>query len=435
MSEAARKLESSTHPHRSSVLPYSPAQLIRKLVERFPERWAGSDDERHAQEYLAELFQSHADSVELKPFRFSTNLYGVIALHFGIALIGSVVAFWSPIAAAVIQGSVGVLYLLDSARWCYVLRRFVPHCASQNLVAIQSAKGRLRKRVVVVGHVDAARAGICFRLPGAKIASPKTPVWITELLKPMRLAVVGMFVLAGTHLLGHFVPHSWSFPIAFYCFTGLTITLFVLNAEAAVAPIVPGANDNLSGSVAVLYMARVFQHEKPDDVELVYVITGCEEAGTGGAYQLARQLSGEWDPELTSILVLDGLGAGQLSLFVEGEIVPVRSDRQMIRVADKVARRLLGQPLPRYRLPAGATDQVGFAASGFRGIALGCIDPQVGQPANYHSLDDTPENIEEQTLNDSLRFATEFTRQWAQARIEGRHAIPYNEFLPSSTEC
>ena len=82
-----------------------------------------------------------------------------------------------------------------------------------------------------------------------------------------------------------------------------SIAAFLLNLDVVVRNhVVPAANDNLSGCVATLELARRLAGHLPDGIELVTVITGCEEAGAGGATNLARDFvaSGRWSPKNTT---------------------------------------------------------------------------------------------------------------------------------------
>ena len=389
----------------------APLALLRSIVKRFPRRAPGSDDERLAQEFIADEIRPHVDEVRLQPFRFSSSLYLVIAAHFAVGLVGTLVFPWSPNLAAVIYAGCGTAYLLDSARWCYTLRHLLPKCDSLNMIAIQRATAPIQRRIVMVGHVDAAPAGLMFRTPAGRVASRRVASWVTELFKPLRLLVAGMFVMAAIPPLKFVWPEVWTFPITF---VATNVGAFVLVAgclQAAFrAPVSPGANDNASGCTAVVALAAKLRDEKPVGTELVYVTTGCEEAGTGGAYELAKAMKDQWDRRLTTIVVLDAVGAGTMTTYREGEVWPQPSDRALVQRADQIAREVYGDPLPKYRAPAGATDQVAFAAWGFRGIAFGTIDGSVGTPANYHQLSDTPENIDEGVLEASIDFAAEFCR-------------------------
>jgi Zn-dependent M28 family amino/carboxypeptidase len=170
--------------------------------------------------------------------------------------------------------------------------------------------------------------------------------------------------------------------------------------------IVPGANDNLTGCSAVVSLADRLRENVPDDVELVYVISGCEESGRGGAWNLLRAMRGRWSPSDTTVIGLDTLSGGTLRYHVEGEILPRAPGRELCQCAQEVA---LADPRFRgfgpYHPPAGATDVAPFLWHGFDAICLVRVDPQTDIPRNYHVPTDTHANVDFQEVSDAVDYA------------------------------
>lgn len=385
-----------------------PLAMLLRLEAQFPTRPAGSRQELGAQRFLARQIAPWVDSIDFHSFRFNTNLYLLIGLHFLIGLAGTVVGFWSSALAAAIHFSVALLYTLDSTRLWFVIRRILPHCTSQNMIATQTASSPIRKRLVLVAHVDAAREFSMFhwRIGGWKIPLPSG--WVSELLRPFRLAVVALILMAIVEWSRYqSVGLAWDFPIAYFGGNVLIGVIAFSCLRSVHAPVVVGANDNLSGCVGLLAIAKQLDGVIPNDVEVVYVFTGCEESGTGGAYHLAKQFRRTWNPDITSIIVLDGLGGGELTLFLEGEILPVAIDRELVDCVDRIAYETQGQPISRFRMLVGATDLVPFVRFGFKGISMGTIDVNLGMPRHYHLVSDTVRNIDPAELVDSIQFSTE----------------------------
>ncbi len=102
--------------------------------------------------------------------------------------------------------------------------------------------------------------------------------------------------------------------------------------------VVPAANDNLSGCVASLELAKRLVGTLPDDIELVVVITGCEEAGAGGATKLARAFvgSGRWSTGNTTVLALDTFSGGEPRLLQEGELIAQPLPPRLVALADQL---------------------------------------------------------------------------------------------------
>ncbi len=197
------------------------------------------------------------------------------------------------------------------------------------------------------------------------------------------------------------------FPVLFVVSNLFFAVVAILNLQIAWRrQLVPGANDNLSGCAALPVLAHRLLDANLDDVEIVFVVTGCEEAGTGGALALARRMRGEWDRSMTDVVVLDSLSGGSLCLYQEGELLPIPIPQRLRSTAQQVAAQ---DPrfaaLHVFPLPAGATDAMAFMAGGFEAMGVGCVDKKLGTPRHYHLPADCPDNLDYDQLMTTIDFA------------------------------
>lgn len=381
-------------------------QLIRRIVAICPKRSSASRDELRAQTILWAKLRRLGGLPTWHRFRFNRNLYLVLALHFGLATIGSVLFFVYPPLAAAIHLFVAVSYVADSNRTMYLLRRLVPWARASNLLVTFPAAGQVRRRVVFTAHADAAPTGWLFRPRLGRFGSWfRNAPRIAVLFKPLFIITAGLIAVAAVEI------HAWHsgtlrFSGCFYGFTFVFAMGVILNLQIVLTDrTVDGASDNLSGCAALTVLARRLTKSQPDDVEYVFAVTACEEAGTGGGYALARQMRSEWDPAITDILVLDNISGGDLCIFEEGEIIPRRVPRRLLNTAMEVAggderfERLFVFPLP-----AGATDAMPLLAGGYQAMGIGRVDPRLGTPRHYHLPSDTPDNLDYDELMQSIDF-------------------------------
>ena len=380
----------STSPTPSTL---KARDLIESIVTACPRRVAGSVSERRGHEMLAVEFEALGLGPKLLGFRHNRSLYANLALHFALPLVG--VLCWAlghPALAAVCMGVCGVSYTLESEKRLMVLRHLFPFHDSQNLVVTQPATAPLRRRLVVVAHVDAAFTGWIFHPALIKKATAPPPHPRLGFLRkslgiPTVLAWVQAAGAAACAALD--CQATWVWVLAGVMSVPAGLTVF-FNAQVVFKnTVVPGANDNLTGCAAIVEMARRFGGRKPEDVELVWVATGCEEAGTGGAWALAEQMQEHWDPQTTWVLGVDTLSGGTLKAFEEGELG---------RVAIPEAWRALVQAhLPHvatYEIPSGATDALPFLVRGYTAMTLGCVDDEIGAPRHYHRPSDKVANLD-----------------------------------------
>lgn len=375
------------------------------LASLAPTRLTGTPEERAVQDAIAERLKPHGFEATVQPFRFSRHIYGSLAMHFGLALGFLVVGLYVPWLGASGHLVVAVSFYSEAVRRRHLLRLLWPRVATQNLILVKPARESLRRRVVLVAHVDSAYTGLMFHPAVLRQIAKPPPRVLFFLRKQLLLPFVCVLLLMGfeaTHPL--FVPPLWLL-VVLAAPIGL---VFFFNADVVLRNrVVPGAADNLSGCAAQIVVGE--QTSVPPDVELVLVFTGAEEAGTGGAAHLARTCG--WDPSITDVVILDTLSNGTLHLLEEGEIFPVPMPEELAASA-RAAARAVGEPEPTpYPVPAGATDALPFLVEGFRAIALTCIDPEQHAPRNYHHPNDTADRVDPVQLEASTRIAQAMVRE------------------------
>ena len=354
---------------------------IAQIIDACPRRVAGSASERQAHERMARDAEALGLSVELTPLRFNRSIYANMALHFGLATCATALLFWWPAAALLLHLLVGVSYWLDATKRWALLRRLLPWHASQNLVATAPARGPLRHRLVLVAHIDAAFTGWIFHPTMIKLATTPPPLralgFMRKSMWVATLSVFGLALVDGAALaLGPRLPLM----AAAALLTIPPLLTSLMNGQVVLRDeVVPGANDNLSGCWAALELARRLRPDCPQDVELVVVATGCEEAGTGGSWALAQQRLGVWAPEQTTILGIDSLSNGQLHYFIEGELLMQPPPSRLVQL---IQERSPG--VKPFEIPSGATDALPFLARGYEAISFGCVDEAIGAPRHYH---------------------------------------------------
>jgi putative aminopeptidase FrvX len=165
----------------------------------------------------------------------------------------------------------------------------------------------------------------------------------------------------------------------------------------------PGANDNGTGVVAMLAIARALADRPPESMRVLFLSTS-EEATCDGMQAWLGREAPSLPPERTFFLCLETLGSAHL-LILRGEgMVRIREyPERSLALLDGLADEL-GIPLfPDLRL-MNATDAVIPLAHGYQCAAV-CSCTRLKQPANYHWPTDTPENVDYTTLADAIRLS------------------------------
>lgn len=291
------------------------------------------------------------------------------------------------------------------------LARVAPTGVGANAIGRVAARGRSRRTLVLVAHHDTAQTGLAWRHPwlagvglraalarlrGAPApdsmesfsAGPETGfalVALGALLRRPRLRALGGLLLAA--------------PLA-------------LALDVAHGPAVPGASDNATGVAAVLALVEAIGARPFDDVEVIAVLTGCEESGMGGMAAWLRSEGAELDPATTLVLGLDTLGAGEpVVLRAEGPLRAAHYRPRDLDWADRGARRA-GVVSPRRFRIGGWTDPILAVHSGLPTISLLSVNGAAF--TDYHLPTDTPERVDWGSVGRCLALARGIAEAWAE---------------------
>jgi hypothetical protein len=275
------------------------------------------------------------------------------------------------------------------------LRRFLKRQTTTNVVA-EIGDPAATRTLVVHAHHDAARTSFIFdqslarfmteRLPGVMDRVDRWPPLMGLVIGgPTAVAVGAVTGGRRTTALG---------------------ALFAAGTAAVMAhmirePVVPGANDNLSGVAVLLDVARrLEQTPPPPGVRVILLSAGAEEANQEGMLAFARRHFGELPVDGTSFLCLDTVGSPELVL-IEGEgflRMYEYPSQQKERVAS--AAQDAGVHLRRGMRFTFATDGLVPLRRGYQVASLGSVTEHL-MPANYHWPTDTAENVNYCTVADA----------------------------------
>lgn len=370
---------------------------------------------------MAEELQELGLETRVEPFKFSDDLYGNVAVHFGLASLGTALSGLTPHLGLALHLLVGFSYYADSTRQGYLLRRLFPFRPSQNVLGLLPAQDEPALRIVMIAHADAGPTGLLYDPRAVTLLTGRLPKPLRFMERTLAVATWSQFVLAAMELsrivigpLGVVIR-----PLEHIVNLPNLLAALVAGEISLRRHTVPGANDDLSGVAALPILAARLSRTKHPDVELVFVVSGCEEASLGGADALARSMSGTWNRENTVVLGLDSLANGELRyLHPEGEVVETYVPKWLIDVIDGVAEESNVTISP-YQPPVGGSDIAAFQAHGYDGVCLAGIDAELGTPRHNHQPSDTLENLEIEPLMAAIDFAEQLVEGIVRQRLGG----------------
>ncbi|HML40543.1 MAG TPA: M28 family peptidase [Bellilinea sp.] len=303
----------------------------RHLAESIGPRPAGSLAERAALDWLAHQARSLGFQVQWQEFEFAPQ--PAYLPYYALAAAG----FW--LAAAllpVFPYSSLLLPLLIAALPDLAdrLHAWLPKRArSANLLVLPAQQALADMRLLLVAHVDSARA------------IPNESQFIRS-LRPQLFSVMQrmawiMILIAILDLTGLFAAAPLNeAAITLAVLTGAALLLFDLYDQlGARLAFVPGAGDNASGVASLL---TVMQQTAGDPPPVAYLFSAAEETGMDGARAFAHAHRGQ--PSFPDVVSVDMVGAGSHLRIIEGTrslrtLKTTARLNDLLERADPLARR------------------------------------------------------------------------------------------------
>jgi putative aminopeptidase FrvX len=173
--------------------------------------------------------------------------------------------------------------------------------------------------------------------------------------------------------------------------------------------VVPGANDNGTGCIAQLAIARALAENPPENTRVLFLSTS-EEALCEGMGLFMKRHAGELPVDRTFFLCLDTLGSPHL-LVLRGEgMLKLREyPPESLELLDSTAEELGIELFPNLRL-RNATDAVFPLAAGYQCVSVASCN-RWKNPSNYHWKTDLPENVDYGTVTEAIRLSEAVIRK------------------------
>ena len=290
------------------------------------------------------------------------------------------------IAAAV--GAAGIWQDLTGNRK-RALRRVLKRQMTTNVIA-EYGPADAPFTLVVHAHHDAARTSFIFDQAAAQFMVERFPDTMakTDRWPPLMGIVFGgpALVAAGAVTGGKRAAVAGTVVAA-----GTAAVMAHMSRE----PVVPGANDNLSGVAVLLEVARRLSAEggPPEGVRVILLSAGAEEANQEGMLAFGRRYFGtDLTPEGASFLSLDTVGSPELVL-IEGEgFLRMYEYPSQMKERVAAAARGAGVHVKRGLRFTFATDGLIPLRQGYQAASIGSVTEYL-VPSNYHWPTDTPERV------------------------------------------
>jgi hypothetical protein len=373
------------------------------------ERGSATQGERHAAEWLAGALADQGVRdvrVEEEPEANGTFWWSIGLLAGAGALAGLAARRGGRVArlfAAATGATAAALIADEMPPGRRRFRRLLPNRSAHHVLG-EIGPPDAERTVVLMAHHDAAHTAFFFN-PAITEAVGESAPWVFEqndTSPPLMWPVVGgpALVAAGAALGSR----------------GLTgLGTFVSAASAAVmahigaGEVVPAANDNGTGCIAQLAIARALSERPPENTRVLFLSTS-EEALCEGMGMFMERHAAELPVDRTFFLCLDTIGSPNL-LVLRGEgMLKLREyPAESLELLDSTAEELGIDLFPNLRL-RNATDGVFPLAAGYQCVSVASCN-KWKNPSNYHWKTDLPDHVDYGTVAEAIRLSEAVIRK------------------------
>jgi hypothetical protein len=371
---------------------------IDDILTRFGGRYFGTEQEKNAQLYTADILKKYCTSVKVEEFSCALEAHFQALKGFCIAYVLVLVLLKVNVLVAGILGIVNtVLFVGHFVTYRHWLDFLFPKQTSWNVIGDIEPVGEVRSTLIVAGHID----------------SVKEFKWWYKLKQTgATFTVIASFaiVLLGVYaLLSIFITAAW-FSYVWWFFALLTPMLIVI-FDMHGTEVVHGASDNLTGVAMAVEMAKVFSEKKLQHTRMRLISFGSEEAGLRGAFAYAKAHKEQLLKEKAFLFNVDTIKDIEhltIGLNEANTLVFYKKEHVQLVEASFIACDVPVKKLP---LLVGASDASAFHIHGLPAVCVIGMDSEKLDPV-YHTRLDVIEKINPRALEAMKKTLVHFVEAW-----------------------
>ena len=385
---------------------------ITEIIKTVGPRESGSAQCYQAQELLRKELEKFCDETHYEEYKMAPKAF----LHFTKTVSAAVIAAISAggilkyakpaklgklskskvlphaLVAGTTLGGLAVtgLEFLLYKEFCDV---FYKKITGRNLIATRKATEETKKRIVINGHIDSAYE---WRHTYYGKGKGMTPIMAGTIVSAAVSAVTSVLstIFTLTDNKSAFAKFLTDKGFLFHFFT--IINLITLYLFVDFKNVVPGANDNLTGTLAAVSALKMLDEAgiRFKNTEVVAMITDGEEAGLRGAKQFAKDLYDEYvnSGVETSVLCVDTLtDLDFLNVYNRDMTGTVKHDQKFCQLVMDAAKEAGHDGLKFANVFFGSSDAAAFTQKGISATCLAAMDP--GPADYYHNRKDSYDRL------------------------------------------
>ncbi|MFX0071585.1 MAG: M28 family peptidase [Candidatus Hermodarchaeota archaeon] len=396
--------------------------FVDTICKKFGPRYSCSKAEKDANIWIKNELDKFCDETFIDEFETHPGLYpqglikvsGIIA---GISFIFMPLIYPFPIFSMILI----LIALLVLYSELFLMKEWIKFLfkkgTSSNVFGIIKPSEEVKFRIIFEGHSDSAKQ--------MKIAT-------YENKPPTIRIIIGIYYLFHTiifSLLKFFAQIFYGSSIVLvedgiisitiidlYYFIPLIIIypLFIWVVKGFLGKtVVLGANDNLAASAVSAAIGKYLSNKRPRNVEVWVGSQGSEEVGDKGAKAFVEKYGKLGILNNSYTIVLEECGGGDEIMMLEKDmhkaIYSKEINEKLLKSYDQLKnqkRNIL--PIKTGNLIIGSCDACRYIHKGFKAAAIIGVEKGKRKPPHWHSVDDTPENVHKENLQDFLELSLKF---------------------------
>ncbi len=396
--------------------------IIETICKKFGPRYSCSEAEKNANIWIKEELdqfcdETFIDEFETRPAMYPQGFIKVAGFLGGISPFFLTLIFpFSLLSFILVILGVVVLYseLFLMKGWIGFLFKAKK---SSNVFGIVKPTGEVKFRIIFEGHTDSAKEmNIASYKPRTRQVIAGVGIYFMIHTTIFSIWKFIAQIISGS-IIGIFnwTIFSWTYIDTIYFISLIFIyPFFILLLKGFLGKtVVLGANDNLSASAVSVAIGKNLSENKPQHVEVWIGSQGSEEVGDRGAKAFVEKYGKRGILDNAYTVVLECCGAADRILLIERDMhtkAYTKEVNEKLQIAYKKTKKENPNMLKLDigSLKIGSCDACRYIHGGYKAASVFGAESKKNKAVNWHSVNDSPENISKRVLKDFLALSINF---------------------------
>lgn len=372
--------------------------FIQDIISRFGGRYFGSEQEKNAQYYTADILKKYCTKVDVEEFQSPLESHFQSLKIFCIVYVIVLIFFKINIQIAAGLGLLNtILFLGHFVTYRHWLDFLFPNKPSWNVIGDIEPINTATSTIIVAGHIDSVKEfKWWYKLKNAGA--------VLSVIAGFQITLLGLYAFLSLFISATWFAYIWWI---FVIITPILIVFYDMHGEN----VVDGASDNLTGVALVVEMAKVFSEKKLNHTRLRLISFGSEEAALRGAHAYANKHKQQLVDEKAFLFNLDSIKEKKYLTIASSELNTLvfydKANVQLVENSFK-AMNTAYHVLP---IGVGASDASAFHIAGLPAVCVIGMRSDSLDPI-YHTRLDVIENIEPEALDAMKEVLIHFIETW-----------------------